>query len=103
MNSIVASSTPSPSSPPPEDLCEHMAAIARDRRRSLGAPNEQTLKNFCEVAQRCASGVGVKEISDLIMRILEKDGGLRTWGGVFKEFRKEAEEGAKERAQAGVP
>jgi len=80
-----------------------MAAIARDRRPSLGAPNEQTRKNFWEVAQRCAPGVGVKEISDLIIRILEKNGGLTNWGGVFKEFRKEAEEGAKERAQAGVP
>src|ERR1022692_3499921 len=98
----LASSTPSPSSPPPEDLLEHMVAIARDQRASLGAPNEQTIKNFWEVAQRSVPGVGVKDISDLIMRILEKNGGLTNWGGVFKEFRKEAEEGAKERAKAGA-
>jgi hypothetical protein len=47
--------------------------------------------------------VGVKDISDLIMRILQKNGGLTTWGGVFNEFRKEGEDGAKERAKAGTP
>jgi hypothetical protein len=86
----------------PEELFDHLAAIARDQRVSLGSPNKQTLKNFWEVAQRCAPGVGVKDIGDLIMRILEKNGGLTTWGGVFNEFRKEAEDGAKGRAKAGA-
>jgi DNA-binding Lrp family transcriptional regulator len=87
----------------PEELFEHMAAIAKNQRLSLRRPNEQTVKNFWDVAQRCAPGAGVPGIGDLIMRILKNNGGLTTWGGVFDNFRKEAEEGAKERAKAGAP
>lgn len=84
----------------PEELFGHLAMIAKDLRISLGAPNEQTLKNFWEVAERCAPDVGVPDVCDLIVRILKKNRGLTTWGGAFVEFRKEAEEGARERAKA---
>jgi predicted transcriptional regulator len=87
----------------PEDLFAHLAQIAKDQRVSLGSPNKQTVKNFWEVAQRCAPGVGVADICHLVKRILQEKTGLTTWGGVFEFFREEAEEGARERAKKGSP
>jgi hypothetical protein len=71
----------------PPDLFDHLAAIARHRRLSLGAPNENTLRNFWAVTQRCAPEAGAPAIGQSIVRILDANEALRTWGGVFNEFR----------------
>ena len=93
---------PTPREIPEQEMFEHLAEIARAHRLSLQAPNNRTLHNFWEVAMRCNRSAGAADVAQLVVRVLRDNPGLKTWGGVFKEFRKQAEEGAKERAAAGA-
>ncbi len=97
---VKLASEPTPPTPreiPEQEMFEHLAEIAKEHRLSLQVPNSRTLKNFWEVAMRYAPNAQVADIGHLIVRILRENPGLKTWGGVYKEFCKEAEEGAKAR------
>jgi hypothetical protein len=72
---------------PPAELFDHLAAVARYRRPCLGAPNEQTLRNFWQATQLCNPGADVPAIANSVVRILEDNQGIRTWGGAYREFR----------------
>lgn len=72
----------------PPELRAHLTAVARDNRRALGEPSEQTCRNFWKEALACGE-TNVEKIAMAATWIVRENEGIKTWGGVLTVLRQQ--------------
>lgn len=72
----------------PPELRAHLTAVARDNRRALGEPSEQTCRNFWKEAIACGE-TNVEKIAMAATWIVRENEGIKTWGGVLTVLRQQ--------------